>query len=175
MMKTHSYLSKKCEVRVSPLAGKGVFAKKIISKGELISVWGGIIYSADEVEKLAKKFPIFNQSPVSVFEGFYIGPINPKDLDDAERFNHSCNPNAGIRGQIILVARRIIKRDEEICFDYDTTEVSAVPFRCKCGQKSCRRVIDGSGWKSSVFVEKNRDYLSWYILEKLNNRADQLM
>jgi SET domain-containing protein len=170
-MRTHSYLSKKCIVQKSQLGGYGVFTLKKITMGDLIAVWGGVVYSGAEVDKLAIKFPIFNKSPVSVFEGFYLGPLKKDKLDDAERFNHSCDPNAGVKGQIILVARRNIKAGEEICFDYDTTEIESVPFNCKCGSNKCRKTIDGSGWKDADFCKKNKPYLSWYILEKLRKKS----
>ena len=170
-MKTHSFLSKKCVVKKSMLAGIGVFARKRILKNELVAVWGGIVYTTKEVEKLARKFPIFNQSPVSVFDGFYIGPLNNKRLDDAERFNHNCDPNVGIKGQIIVLARRNIEPGEEICFDYDTTEISSVPFRCRCGAKKCRKIIDGTAWKNPKFVSENKKYLSRYLQEKLSLKS----
>lgn len=170
-MRTHSFLSNKCEVKKSQLAGLGVYAKKVIKKGELIAVWGGIIYTLKEVMRISKRTKLFCESPVSVYEGFYIGPLSESSahLDDAERFNHCCEPNAGIKGQIIVVARKDIQPREEICFDYDTTEIDAVPFKCKCGSTNCRKIVDGNGWKNNQFLEKNKEYLSWYIQEKIRN------
>ena len=50
--------------------------------------------------------------------------------------NHHCEPNTVIvsddRG-IHLIALDIIKRNDEITFDYNTTESKLTnPFRCRC-------------------------------------------
>ena len=163
-MRLHSYLSPKCTVKKSKLSGKGVFAKQDIAKDELVSLWGGVVYSTKETEKLSKKYPQFSTHTVSICEGFYLGPINNTGFDDVELFNHGCEPNIGVKGQIVLVARRNIKAGEELLFDYDTTETTDEGwFYCKCNSKSCRKIIDGSGWKDKKFLRKNAGYLSWYI------------
>jgi SET domain-containing protein len=167
-MKSHSYLSPKCVIKKSELAGKGVFAAKNIQKDELVALWGGLVYSANEVDKLSKRYPHFSTHTVSVFDNFYLGPIKTKGFDDTEFFNHSCEPNIGVKGQIVVVARQNIKRGEELCFDYDTTETCDEGwFYCNCKSKSCRKKIDGSAWKDRNFIKKNKDYISWYILEKI--------
>ena len=166
-MKQHSYLSPKCRVEKSAIHKRGVFATEIITSGEIIALWGGIVYSSAEVTRLARKYPHFETHTVSIHQDFYLGPIIPAKapLDDTEMMNHSCEPNAGIKGQIAVVARRVIRRGEEVCFDYDTTEISAVPFLCQCGTPSCRRRIDGSAWKDKSFRAKHLGYFSWYIQE----------
>ena len=166
-MKRHSYLSPKCRVEKSAIHRRGVFAQETISRGEIIALWGGIVYSLTETTRLAKKYPHFETHTVSIHKDFYLGPINPSQapLDDTEMMNHSCEPNAGIKGQIAVVARRTIRRGDEVCFDYDTTEISAIPFLCQCGTPTCRRLIDGSAWKDQHFRARNRGYFSWYIQE----------
>jgi len=166
-MTGHSYLSPKCEVQKgSEIHRQGVFAKENIKKGELIALWGGYSMSTKEVEELPKKVLDFGY-PVQVLDNFYIGPKKTSELDDAEMFNHSCDPNAGVKGQIVLVARKNIESGEEICFDYETTDTIELEFNCECGSKNCRGKIDGSSWKNPEFQRKNRDYFSWYILEKI--------
>jgi len=62
--------------------------------------------------------------------------------------NHSCDPNAWYQAHcgLNLVARRDIRKDEEICMDY-ATMVGYFPemkaFACDCGSPLCRRVITG--------------------------------
>ena len=47
--------------------------------------------------------------------------------------NHSCQPNATLRG-VKLVALRDLARGAEVTFDYNTTEYEmATPFTCGCG------------------------------------------
>jgi hypothetical protein len=79
----------------------------------------------------------------------HVDPPVPDDLaDDMDRhawrfLNHSCAPNAALRGRT-LVALRDIGRGDEITFDYATTEYEmAAPFPCGCGAPACRGVIRG--------------------------------
>jgi SET domain-containing protein len=166
-----SYLSAKCEARRSPIGGLGIFALKTIACGEIIAIWGGKIYSAQDIEQLASLNPSLLIHPLTVAEGFYMGPIDPSHpLETTDFFNHSCEPNAGIKGQIILVARRLIQKNEEICFDYETSESQTsvgMGFDCHCGHQNCKKRIQGMDLKNSEFYKKNRHYMSWYLQEKI--------
>lgn len=167
-MRLHSLLSPKCRVARSEISGSGVFAAEPLAAGELVAIWGGKVYTMAEVERLSEVIPHFATHTISVYPGYYFGSENLFELDDAELFNHSCDANVGVRGQVVVVARRSISAGEELTFDYDTTEIVADPFECFCGSPLCRHIINGSGWRDPAFVERNREYLSWYILELLN-------
>ena len=94
-MRLHSWLSPKCKVGESPLAGIGVFAADLIEAGELVAVWGGVIYTADEIDALGEVFPHFHTHPFEVAEGFFMGSTSNTGIDDAERFNHGCDQPVG--------------------------------------------------------------------------------
>ncbi len=170
-MRIHSLLSPKCRVNHSQINGQGVFATDSFIEGEIVAVWGGKIYTSKEVETIATIFPRFETHTVTLAPGFYLGSENLFEFDDTELFNHSCEPNTGVRGQVVLVARRSIAKDEELTFDYDTTEVSAVPFHCKCGASNCRKIIDGNAWRDQNFVKNNYKYISWHIHEMLDKQC----
>lgn len=172
-MRLNSFLSTKCKTGKSKIEGMGIFANQIINKGELVAVWGGSIYTADELKEICEQFPHFSTHPFGVYEGFYMGPNNPSDpLDDAELFNHSCDPNVGVKGQIVVVARKKIEPGEELCFDYETVEISsdALGFICRCGSKKCRKNIDGSAWRSIEFQKQNNGFLSSYIQDIIRKK-----
>jgi SET domain-containing protein len=173
-MRRHSYLSPKCCVRQSPIHGRGIFAAQGIKKDELIALWGGRVYSLQEVLEIAQKYPHFETHTVSIYKDFYLGPLDTDltKLDETELFNHSCDPNAGVKGQIVIVARRPIQQGEEVCFDYDTTETAAVPFVCRCRSSRCRGLIDGSAWKDASFRVQHHGYLSWYIEELVRQECE---
>jgi len=173
-MLIHSWLSSKCAVLTSPSQGAGVFAMAPISLGELVAVWGGKVYTTSEIADLAVIHPNFDTHTVSVAPGFHLGPVAPgAEIDDAECFNHSCQPNLGVQGQIVLVARRAINTGEELTFDYDTTETTAAPFECRCGSLDCRGVIDGSRWKDPAFRKWHSGYLSWNVMEAVRQDSGQ--
>jgi len=56
--------------------------------------------------------------------------------------NHSCDPNAGIRGPRTLVAIRPIRAGEEIRFDYSTTmDENLWTMQCFCRTSNCRHIV----------------------------------
>jgi hypothetical protein len=65
------------------------------------------------------------------------------DLNEFSRtFNHSCNPNAGVRKSGELFALRVIKANEQITYDYSSTiSPTQWDMKCKCGSKNCRKII----------------------------------
>jgi len=83
-------------------------------------------------------------------------------------FNHSCNPNSGLSGQITLIAIREIERDEEVCFDYAMSDSSDYDeFECHCGQPNCRKKITGRDWKLPELQGRYRDYFSPYLQRRI--------
>lgn len=170
---TTSFLSTKCFAKESPIHGKGIFASEQFSEGELIAIWGGNIIEHADLQDVNNK-DTFVRSAVAVFEGYSIGKlISDETLEECDLMNHSCDPNAGVKGQILLLARRNISGGEEICFDYETTECEeciGMPFKCYCGSNKCRRVIDGKAWRRKQFQENNKGYFSWYIEERIRRR-----
>jgi SET domain-containing protein len=118
--------------------GKGIFAKGSIKNGEVVLKFTGPIVT----EKQAEERDTAKYGKV-IGNGLQIGHDKYIYLDDPGRMvNHSCNPNAGIRGDTVLVAIRDIEKDEEIRFDYSTTmDEDDWTMRCKCGEKNCRKEI----------------------------------
>jgi hypothetical protein len=57
--------------------------------------------------------------------------------------NHSCEPNAGLKDDVCLVALCDIMQGREITYDYSTTieNNTLCTFRCSCGSALCRRTI----------------------------------
>lgn len=160
----NSYLSPKCEVKMKDAIHRyGVFAKEDITQGELLTIWGGCVITREQMNNMPKDI----QYPIQVYDDLYFGPTKKEEIDDAEMFNHSCMPNAGVKGSIILVARRDIQKGEEICFDYETTDTEEMDFLCSCGTKACRKIINGKAWMNKEFQEKNKGYFSWYLEEKI--------
>lgn len=65
------------------------------------------------------------------------------DLEDpGRRANHSCDPNAGVRPDLSLMAMKSIRVGEEIRYDYSTTMGDGLwEIECHCGSKNCRGTI----------------------------------
>lgn len=170
-MRVHSLLSPKCRVGPSPISGSGVFAAEPLSAGELVAVWGGKVYTAEECERLGMVYPHCRTHPISLCEGYYLGSENLFEFDDAELFNHGCDPNVGVRGQVVLVARRDVAAGEELTFDYETVEDAPVDFDCRCGSPGCRGRLHGQMWRDPDFRRRNAGFLSWYLEDLIRRRG----
>ena len=85
--------------------------------------------------------------------------------------NHSCDPNIGVQGQIIFVAMRDINAGEELTHDWATTDDDTYEMACACGAPQCRKIITGQDWRRQDVQEKYRDYMSWYLQEKIKREA----
>jgi SET domain-containing protein len=119
-------------IRNSDIEGKGVFANRNFSKGELVIKWNSSSQELNhrEYSKLTesqKKFCSYTG------EGKYVL------LTSSGRYlNHSCNTNTKHN-----IAIRNIKRGEEITCDYHIEEVPFLEIKCKCGNNDCKKVIYG--------------------------------
>lgn len=116
--------------------GKGVFAACDIRKGEKICVMRGGRIGAGHLNKVTDSGRNVCVDPLQIGDNAYINMKKPYVL-----VNHSCNPNAGIKNGNILTAIRNIKKNEEILYDYSSVWFEG--FECRCGNKNCRRYIEG--------------------------------
>lgn len=160
-----SYLNPKCEAREHAEGGCGVFARKLLHKGELISLWGGTIVRKDQLEP---EMPRFTQRIIQVDEELYL--LTAEEAEPNDCFNHSCDPNLGFSGQIGLVTLRDIQVGEELCFDYAMSDGEPYDeFDCFCGSSQCRKKITGNDWKLPALWKKYEGYFSPYLIKRIEN------
>lgn len=160
---TLSYLNPKCEAREHAEGGCGVFAKGFIPKGELISLWGGVIVQREELDP---SMPRFTQRVLQIDEDLFI--LTAEDPEPNDCFNHSCDPNLGFSGQIALITMRDIQKGEELCFDYAMSDGGPYDeFECLCGAPGCRGKVTGNDWKLPFLWKKYDGYFSTYISKRI--------
>ena len=90
-------------------------------------------------------------------------PAEPGDL-----VNHSCDPNCGLVGAVLVVAMRDIEPGEEITFDYamcDSTDYDE--FDCSCDTQHCRKHVTGSDWKRPDLQHRYAGWFSSYLARKI--------
>ena len=165
-----SFHSPKIEIRSSSKQGIGIFAKDTIRKDELIVVTNGRFIFFPESEKPENHPGI----PFQIERMIYVAPWDRSHPEGIFAVNHSCDPNAGIRGQLSLVALRVIQPGEEICYDYVMTDsdpdgADIKPMECRCGTKSCRKMISDLDWKRNDLQEKYRGYFSTYLQQRIDS------
>lgn len=167
-----SWHSPSVSVSNSSSHGKGIFATEDIKKNELLMVFGGYIMTRSEERRLPEEI---NDNGIFITPDLVIGIKHPSEIESATFVNHSCEPNAGIKGQIFLVAMRDIPTGEEITFDY-AMALHRSPgnppytFKCSCLAKTCREHVTDEDWKNPILRKKYAGYFEYYLEELI--RAD---
>lgn len=164
-----SFLSSSLEAR--PInGGRGVFARRRISAGTVLAVWGGEVIEAERFYGLPAPE---RQISVQVEEQLYLVPSRE---GAAEWVNHSCDPNAGMLGQITLVALREIVEGEEVRYDYAMSDGSPYDeFVCHCGAVSCRKRITGEDWRRPELWERYEGHFSPYLQRRIERLQQALL
>ncbi|MCK4670500.1 MAG: SET domain-containing protein-lysine N-methyltransferase [Nanoarchaeota archaeon] len=119
-------------VKDSKIQGKGVFAARDFKKGDIVLEWGNSLILTPEQ---AEKIPDEDKKYI-----YYDG--NKRVLvDPPARFvNHSCDPNTFIRN-FCGMAKRDIKKGEEITEDYSKENNPNFSMECNCGSKNCKGML----------------------------------
>ena len=165
-MKNLSYRSGKTEVLVSPIHGKGLFAKQAIAEGEIVAVKGGHILTMEEWSTLE---PQLGPAEIQIAEELFIAPTQQEQRYGSMLYtNHSCSPNIAIQGQIVFVAMRDILPGEELTHDWATTDDLDYVMECKCGSPDCRGTITGRDWMKKDLQEKYKGWFCWFIQRKID-------
>ncbi len=166
MQRPNSFLSPALRGGTSPDGkGRGVFAATRLRKGALLAVWGGDVLTRAELDRE----PPSQRLVLQIDEDHFLlstceGP--------ADWINHCCSPNAGLQGQVSLVALREIAPGEEICFDYATSDgCDYDEFDCCCGSPECRGHISGSDWRLPELQLRYRGHFSPYLAQRIEALA----
>ena len=168
MANVSSWISSKTQKSLpSKIAGLGFFAKEDINKGEIVAIKGGHVIDR---QTLLEKENVIKDSQVQLTDELYLAPIEPQELTlSMIYFNHSCEPNIGIQGQIVLVAMSDIKSGEELTLDYATCFNDDITnFSCNCGAGDCRKQITGHDWQRPELQYKYKGYFAWFLERKIN-------
>ena len=171
-----SWISPKVERRNSAIKGRGVFATARIRRGEVVSVSGGFVVHEVEYNRLWKVKPDFmRQYAIPIAEGFYLmSGEREAELETDDFYNHSCTPNCGFHGQVLIVAMRDIRPGEELTYDYVMTDFDPrLCMQCNCQFRNCCGLVTGDDWKLPSLQRRYREYLSWHIREKVRRLRAQ--
>jgi SET domain-containing protein len=157
------------------ISGMGLFARAYISKNTVIfsgindSYWH--LTSSDILSLNNTERELYLRYAVQIDDDKWVGPIYPKPEDVSVYTNHSCDPNAWFVSEYTLVALCNILPNQEITYDYSTTDTfmfrdTFTPIPCTCQSKLCRGQIDPSYW---MYAEPNYAFLP-YIQKKIKSR-----
>lgn len=158
-----SWLTPLAQVRDAGAKGLGVFATADIPAGTTVAGFGGHVVERAEFDLLAEDLRTHS---LQVDDRLYLVSLPP--FAPADYVNHSCEPNCGIVGSLLLVTMTDVVAGEELCFDYAMTDTNDYDeFVCACATPSCRRLITGGDWKLPELQERYRGYFSAYITRRI--------
>ena len=159
----YNWLNDKAEVRPAGDKGWGAYALEPIMAGETVAAFGGCITSGAVLATLNED----RQSrSIQVDADLYL--VSGDTPEPGDMLNHSCEPNCGLSGQMLLVAMRDIAPGEELCFDYAMCDASDYDeFRCLCAEPTCRTIVTGSDWRDPSLQSKYDGWFSPYLERRI--------
>lgn len=170
-----SFIHKNLVLRKSSTEGVGYFAKQKIKKDEILVVQGGKILPNNATAPTVPPKKLVDMC-FQISDEVSICPLNEKTADGIFHINHSCEPNAGMKNEITLIAIRDIAKGEEILLDYAFVDADIgktiinETIVCNCGSKTCRKVQDGKSWKNKNLQKKYFAYFSPYIKKLIRSK-----
>lgn len=163
-----SYISPKASKgQPSSIEGRGLVAIAPIAKDEIVAIKGGHIVDTATMKALPDRL---RNSDVQIADGFHLVALEEAEYESVMLFiNHSCEPNVGFAGNIVLVAMRDIAAGEELTTDYALFDDYDGEMECKCGMASCRHTINGRDWQRADLQRKYGGYFSTYLFSRLSH------
>jgi uncharacterized protein len=164
-MLVSSYITPKARKgEPSAIEGRGLVAVAPIGAGEVVAIKGGHIVDTRALSALPERL---RNSDVQIADGLHLVAVEEAEYEPVMLFiNHSCEPNVGFAGNIVLVAMRDISQGEELTTDYALFDDYDGAMECRCGTPACRRTIGGRDWQRPELQRKYGHYFSWYLLRK---------
>ena len=137
--------SKWCEIRDSPIHGRGLIATRKIPKGTRVIEYVGEKITKKESDRRGEAQ--YERAQETGEGGVYLFTLNKRyDVDGnvswnaARLINHSCEPNCEtdiIKGRIWVISTREIEKGEELFYNYGFDLDYFEHHPCLCGTDSC--------------------------------------
>src|SRR5215472_17782157 len=101
MLVSSYFTSKARKGGLSSIEGRGLVAVAPIAKDELVAIKGGHIIDTPTLHSLPERL---RNSDVQIADGFHLVALEEAEYEPVMLFiNHSCEPNVGFAGNIVLV------------------------------------------------------------------------
>lgn len=136
-----------CEVRRSPIHGRGVFARRTVAAGTPVLEYTG--------ERIGNEEARARYAETDGRKVTYLLRLDARTSIDgavgggpARFVNHGCLPSCELlvhKKRVFLITRRRVRPDEELTFDYHLVvrgdvdlETAKKAAPCRCGARRCR-------------------------------------
>ena len=151
--------------RGAAVQGLGTFASGPIRAGEVITIWGGVLFTDAEI-KAGRARP---HSVAAVDDGLYLATLLDEPASPDDYMNPSCDPNVWMEDEVTLTALRDVAADEELTADYAqwSTDADWALTPCMCGSKMCRITVTGSDWRLPELQSRYGGHFSPFINSRI--------
>lgn len=167
------WLHPRVEQRATGTHGDGLYAARKFKAGECLLIFGGHVLTVAQEARLPGRL---GDNGMQIAKNLVLCATSPEQWGGGNYLNHSCEPNAGFRGQIAVVAMRDIRSGEQITIDY--AMVLYHPPRgpdyslgCLCGTPSCRGRVTDNDWKIAALQERYRGFFQPYLQDEIERLA----
>lgn len=162
-----SWVDRRLEVRQSPIHGRGVFATAPILPGEVVIIWGGVLFTLDDVQAGRAALHSYAAIRCGVFLGHPVEQGNSPD----DFVNHSCDPNIWMTDETTWATRREIAAGDEVTSDcaiyWGPDGDPWAAWECHCGSTLCRKVFTSDDWQRQDLHQRYGDHFAPYINERI--------
>jgi hypothetical protein len=159
----HSWVIPSAVVGDAGAPGRGLFATEAVAEGDVVAAFGGRVCAREEFEALPADRQVHS---LQIAEELFL--VCPEQAEPADLINHSCEPNCGVAGNVLLVAMRDIAAGEQFTFDYAMCDADPYDeFECACGSASCRGKVTGNDWMLPELQTRYDGRFSTYLGERI--------
>ncbi len=157
------YLTPKASVAALGDRGHGSIVTESIRAGETIAAFGGRCITRDELELLG---PSQQKRSIQIDDTLFLA--GAPEPEPADFINHSCHPNCGMRGSVVVVALRDIGVGEQLTYDFAMSDgCDYDEFECACGSSLCRGTVTGHDWMLPELQLRYRGNFSPYLSKRI--------
>lgn len=158
-----NHIDGKVAPRSAGAKGDGLYATSPIRTGETVVAFGGYATDRSTLDALPAAR---RMHAIQIDDDLFL--VGPHPAEPGDLVNHSCDPNCGLVGAVLVVAMRDIEPGEEITFDYamcDSTDYDE--FDCSCDTPHCRKHVTGNDWKRPDLQLRYAGWFSSYLARKI--------
>jgi hypothetical protein len=140
-----------------------MFAVEPIRAGEVVLIWGGTLYSRNDLE--AGRVPRDTSYSFIQEDLLLAAPGDGMDYF----INHACDPTVWMADEVTVVARQDIAPGEEVTGDYAVWESDPryVIDPCACGASSCRGRFTGDDWRLPAVQARYAGHFLPYLAQRI--------
>jgi uncharacterized protein len=154
------WMDERLVVRVSPIAGRGLFFTSDLPAGTTVIRLGGRLVTSAELDALIHRAETDQTAPyvdtITVYDDAHLllPPNTPLHFG-----NHSCDPTLWLVGPFEVATRTDVTAAQEATLDYATMSgVEGFRMECRCGVAACRGKVTSADWMRAELQERYRGH-----------------